>query len=75
METLTKLNIHDSVNKILTNKRTINGHQFNFRSFSREEVAKVLTNLDPHKSTGHDQVPPRILKIVGEELSLSLTNL
>ena len=54
METLTKLNIHDSVNKILTNKRTINGQQFNFLSFSREEVAKVLTNLDPHNSTGHD---------------------
>lgn len=69
-----KLISHDSVYKILNN-RIPNGQQLNFHHVSRKEVANVLSNLDAHKSTGHDQVSPRILKIEGEELSWSLTNI
>ena len=41
----------------------------------KKGVQKLLKDLNPHKSTGPDEVPSRILKIGAEELSPALVKL
>ena len=40
-----------------------------------KEIAVALSNLDPTKSTGHDLLPPKILKIASRELAYPLAYL
>ena len=40
-----------------------------------KEIAAALSNLDSTKSTGHDLIPSKILKIANRELSHPLTDL
>lgn len=69
-----ELRDHESVRRILRqNGIPTNTSQFNFRSFTAEEVSKALGNLDLHKSIGHGKIPLWVLKIGSQELSPSLT--
>ena len=42
---------------------------------NKKGVQKLLKDLNPHKATGPDEVPSRILKIGAEELSPALVKL
>ena len=37
-------------------------------SFSRDEIAKIIQNLDPNKVHGHDNISIRMLKICGSSI-------
>ena len=41
-------------------------------SFSQEDIAKIIQNLDTHKAHGHDNVSIRMLKIRGSSIYKSL---
>ena len=49
--------------------------QFKFRTLGIADVSEVLGSINPSKSTGCDNIPPRILRIAYEALAPSLTNL
>ena len=42
---------------------------------NKKGTQKLLKDLNPHKATGQDEVPSRILKIGAEELSPALVKL
>ena len=42
-------------------------------NITEEGVKKLLLNLDPNKACGPDGIPPRLLKIVAEEVTPALT--
>jgi len=70
---------HESVNMIHQNRTCRSadddGTQFKFHAFSPKEIAFAFSYLDPHKNTGHDQIPSRILKIASKELFHPLADL
>ena len=37
-------------------------------SFSQDDIAKIIQNLDPNKAHGHDNVSIRMLKICGSSI-------
>lgn len=54
----------------------MDGTQLEFGRLSIAEVSReTLSALNPHKSTGHDNIPSRILKTASKTLARSLTNL
>ena len=71
-----QLEEHPSVQAI-SQQREIprDGRQFEFRTLSTVEISEALGSLNPSKSTGCDNIPPRILKIASKTLAPSLTNL
>ena len=42
---------------------------FNFRSISKEDVLDALRGINPHRTTGFDRLPPRMLKLVTYEIA------
>ena len=69
---------HKSVHTITQsyNRRSSGDYsQFNFRMLEPKEIAAALSNLDFTKRTGHDLIPPKILKIANRELSHPLADL
>ena len=40
---------------------------FNFRSITKEDVLDALRSINPHRATGFDRLPPRMLKLVAYE--------
>ena len=42
---------------------------FNFRSISKEEVLDALRGINPHRATGFDRLPARMLKLVAYEIA------
>lgn len=48
-------------------------NSFCFRPVSHQEVKDTLDKMESRKSTGHDGLKPRILKLAAEELAPSLT--
>ena len=44
-------------------------------TISIEGVSKLLSDLNPHKATGPDGVPARILKVAAEEIAPALTKI
>lgn len=62
---------HKSVHTITQsyNRRSSGDYsQFNFHMFQAKEIAAAFSNLDFTKSTGHDLISPKILKIANREL-------
>ncbi len=57
---------HPSITAI-NNNRT-NSDIFDFEHVSRETVLKHLTKINAKKSTGHDSIPPKLVKMAGNEL-------
>ena len=39
----------------------ISSNSFKFRNAKREEIYKILINIDPNKAYGFDQIPKRFL--------------
>ena len=61
-----QLEDHPSVQAI-SQQREISrdGRQFKFRTLGIAEVSEALGSINPSKSTGSDNIPPRILRIQG----------
>ena len=73
-----QLYYHESVHMIMQsyNRRPPgDSSQFKFHVLKPKEIEAALSNLDTTKSTGHDLLPPKILKIASRELSYPLTGL
>ena len=49
--------------------------QFTFHMLEPKEIEAAFSNLDSNKSTGHDLIPPKILKSASRELSHPLADL
>ena len=41
-------------------------------TFSKNDIAKMIQNLDPNKANGHDQISIRMLKLVSTSISKTL---
>ena len=41
-------------------------------SFSQDNIAKIIQNLDPNKAHGHDNISIRVLKICGSSICKTL---
>ena len=73
-----QLYYHESVQTITQScNHQLPGHspKFKFHTLEPREVAVALSALDPTKSTGHDLLPPKILKIASRELCYPLADL
>lgn len=60
---------HPSFNTV--SKRNI-PNSFHFRNIDKE-VLRALQSINSHKVTGFDLIPPRVLKLVSEEIATPLT--
>ena len=68
---------HESVHSIHQNcssRSSDNSSQFKFQALKPKEIEFALSNLDPNKSTGHDLIPAKILRISSKELSHPLAD-
>ena len=63
---------HPSVKTIEENHQ---GKSFSFNTVSDACVLKTLRNINPHKSTGYDMIPPKLLKLGASVLASPLTDL
>ena len=73
-----QLYYHESVHTIMQSYNRWppgDSSQFKFHVLKPKEIEAALSNLDTTKSTGHDLIPPKILKIASRELSYPLTGL
>ena len=52
----------------------INFHSFSFHEVEVSQIRKQLKSLDGGKSTGEDQIPPKLVLLAADELALPLTN-
>ena len=50
-------------------------NSFSFKNTTSDVIQKKLSSLDPHKSTGYDGIPNKILKTAAAELAPPLTSL
>ncbi len=64
---------HPSILAILQNPEN-NFSSFSFRAVESNEVLKMLKNVNRKKSTGEDQIPPKLVLLASEELAVPLTN-
>ena len=53
----------------------IDASPINFNEIAKEDVLKALNTMNPHKATGHGKLPPKLLKLVADEIALSLTHM
>ena len=68
---------HESVHSIHQNcssRSSDNSSQFKFQALKPKEIEFALSNLDSNKSTGHDLIPAKILRISSKELSHPLAD-
>ena len=65
--------VHPSITKI--ESRGWTNTEFSFRNVSHSEVLTALQHLNPHKATGHDLIPPTVLRMVASEISAPLTQI
>ena len=70
-----ELEDHKGVMDTRSRKRIVNGQIFEFRMLKESEVKESLVALNPNKSTGHDKISPKLLRLASNELAPSLTNI
>ena len=73
-----QLYYHESVYTIIQscNRRPSDDtSQFKFHVLEPKQIEVALSNLDSNKTTGHDLIPPKILKSASRELSHPLADL
>ena len=70
---LEKYKNHPSVLAIIQNPDN-KFHSFSFDEVQLSEVKKQLKSLDGRKSTGEDQIPPKLVLLAAEELTFPLTD-
>ena len=64
---------HPSIKNIIAcNSESAN---FDFKETTRDDVYKIMKNMNPKKSCGYDGIPPKLLKIAAEELTKPVTDL
>ncbi len=61
---------HHSVLKIANNH---DGQLFTLKPVSVQEMEKIISHVNPHKATGFDQFPPKLLRTAGFAIAPSLT--
>ena len=49
--------------------------EFHFRTVTESEVLKLLTALKTSKATGHDNIPPKLLKDSADIIAKTLTQI
>ena len=64
---------HESVNTIVS--KNVLTNNFNFYHVNVNEVSKLLGNIDKNKSTGYDNIPPKLLKVASNELAPAICSL
>ena len=47
---------------------------FSFRCVTYVEVCEQMANLDANKYTGHDNIPPKIVKMCRDKIAVSFTS-
>ena len=70
---LEKYSNHPSILTILQDPES-QFSTFSFRPVESNEVRELLKNIDSKKSTGEDQIPPKLLLLASEELTIPLTD-
>ena len=69
---LDKYKNHPSVLAIIQNPEQVL-NTFSFHEIGNQEVLELLKSLDGRKSTGEDQIPPKLVSLASNELSATLT--
>ncbi len=72
-KTLAKHSNHVSVSAI--EKHHKNHNMFRFKMVSSNYVHKIINKLNENKATGFDNVPPKVVKMCADELSVTITEL
>ena len=55
--------------------KSISPNQFSFDIVHTETILKKLKSINVKKATGHDSIPPKLLKLGADVLAIPLTNL
>ncbi len=63
---------HPSIIKI---EYKYSGNVFTLKQVSVNNIEKLLSNMNPRKATGFDQLPPKLLRIAGSAIAPSMTAL
>ncbi len=58
------------VGKLLGERKST---QFNFKQVTKAEVMKVISKMEPKKSTGHDEISNKVLKAISNGILTPLT--
>ena len=66
---------HPSIQKILENTPKDSNEKFSFKPTTETYVHKVISNLDPKKATGVDNISAKILKSCVSSVSGTISNL
>ena len=61
------MSVH-SIHQNCSSRSSDNSSQFKFQPLNPKKIEFALSNLDPNKSTGHDLIPAKILRISSKEL-------
>ena len=64
---------HESVLRIREN--VDDGKHFSFTKVTRDDIFKILTNLNPKKAAGYDNIPPKLMKLGARSLCGPVTSL
>ena len=51
------------------------GSSFSFKQVTESSIALFLRKINPHKATGYDHIPGKIIRIAHQELSSPITSL
>ncbi len=68
-EIIEKYKGHPSIIKI---ENKYSGNIFTLKQVSVNNIEKLLSNMNPRKATGFDQLPPKSLRIVGSAIAPSM---
>ncbi len=64
---------HPSVKTI--KERHMDNNKFDFKPVDEIYVRKLLNNINAQKSTGYESIPPKMVKMCADELSVTLSEL
>ena len=56
-------------------ERHMGNNKFNFKPVGETYVKRLLQNINAQKATEYDNIPPKMVKMCANELSLTLTEL
>ena len=71
-EMLDKYKDHESIKSILQNQKE---NEFNFHLVSPDQMYKLLCQINVKKSTGYDNLPPKLLSVASKELAFPMSQL
>ena len=65
---------HESITQIIEHHNQ-DLPEFSFKKVSPQYVKKVLSSIKSNKSTGCDEIPPKVVKLCAEELSVPFADM